>query len=338
MTKKTRRILRIVCMLALTVFLFWSVNLLFMPKYIEENKDGRITAEFYREKLNNDILFVGSSTVYSGINPIVLWEKYGLTSYDRSNSSQTPWISYYMIKDALACSDPKAVVLDVGFFYAEDTYVEEPENRKSLDNMRISKEKFQCIREAMSPDENYMDYIFPIFRFHTRWKYLTAEDWKYLYYKPDVTHNGYVYTGTVEGAQGDAAREGLDEVRLPNRSALFLENILSLCRDNGLDLLLIKTPSYRAKWGQDYEDDIRFVADPYGVEYVDFDRFTDEIGLDYAEDTSDGGGHLNDAGAAKFTAYLGNYLLDRFPLTDHRNDPAYEKVWKEKCERYHHGK
>ena len=58
-----RKIIKICLITAASLFLFLTLNLLFMPKYIEEDNDGRITAEFEREKLNNDVLFVGSSLV-----------------------------------------------------------------------------------------------------------------------------------------------------------------------------------------------------------------------------------------------------------------------------------
>ena len=336
-SRKAKLIARGFLMGALTLFLFLSVNLLFMPKYIEENKDGRITEEFYREKMNSDVLFVGSSTVFSAINPIVLWEEYGITSFDRANASQTAWISYFMIKDAVEVSDPEMVVLDLSFFRYEDDYVEEAANRKAIDGMRPSKTKFQCIQAARSPDETYMDYVFPIGRFHSRWQYLNAEDWKYLYYKPTVSYNGYLPSFDVEPAQAERKTQVEDDSLMSDRNALFLDNIITICRENDLQLLLIKIPSYQPKWGEIFDGDVRMIAEDAGVRYVDFDEETEAIGLDYSIDTDDGGGHLNDAGSAKFTKYLGNFLVSNYQLQDHREDPAYSKIWKEKCERYHNG-
>lgn len=325
-------------MFAIALFVFVSVNLLFMPKYIEHDLDGSITAEFYREKLNNDVIFVGSSTVYSGVNPVVLWENYGFTSYDRSNSSQTSWISYYMIKDAIEQSDPKLVILDMGFFRYGDDYVEEANNRKAFDGMLPTKTKFQAIGSAKAEEETFLDYAVPIFRFHTRWKELKAEDFKYMYNKPTVTYNGYIRYDGAEPAQGERQTEGLEEVRMSNRNQRFLENIIELCMEHNVSLILIKTPSFEAKWAEPFERDIYDIADGYGVPYVDFDQHTDEMGLDYDTDTIDGGEHLNVYGAEKFTKFLGNYVRDNYPLTDYRNDPVYAQVWQEKCERFHNGK
>ncbi|HOO29083.1 MAG TPA: hypothetical protein PLU43_11515, partial [Lachnospiraceae bacterium] len=173
------KICRIVLKSAVAVFLVIVLNLIFIPKYIHENQDGRITEEFYKEQLDTDIIFVGSSTVYSGVSPLILWEKYGYTSYDRSNSSQTIWISYYMIEDAIKCHKPKLVVLDIGFIKYWDTYAEEPSNRKAIDGMRFSKTKLACIGAAMDQDEKITDYLFPILRFHSRWKELQPEDFLY---------------------------------------------------------------------------------------------------------------------------------------------------------------
>ena len=334
---KTRKITRICLIFAASVFVFLSLNLLFMPKYIESDNDGRISAEFEQEKLNNDVLFVGSSVVYSAINPIVMWDLYGMSSFDRASSSQPAWTSYYLIKDSLESSDPELVALDVSFLRYEDDYVEEPSNRKVFDGMRISRTKFDAIKAAKSPDESYIDYIVPLFRFHSRWQYLKGEDFKYLYYKPKVTYNGYIYSENIDSVVDEKSTDGLFEVRLSDRSAEYLEKTIKLLQDENVQLLLFKTPSYQPKWDENFDADIRFIADRYGVEYIDFDNLTEEIGLDYSKDTPDKGGHLNAYGAEKFSTYLGEYIKENYTVSDRRDDPAYKKVWQEKCERYKNG-
>ncbi len=338
MNKKLKKLIFILFVIALSVFLFVSLNLLFMPKYINENHDGRITAEYYREKPDVDVLFVGSSTVNSDINPIFLWENFGITSYDRANASQTSWISYYMIKDAIDCSAPKMVVLDLEFFYQDDNYVEEVSNRKSFDGMRFSRDKFRAIEAAKGEDETYWDYLFPIFRFHTRWKDLGKDDIKYMYYKPYVTFNGYIASDRIEPAAETGMGEFPGAVTLSPRNRMFLEETIKLCKENGLELLLIKTPTSTPKWGPEFDAQIRQIAEENGIAYIDLDEHTDETGIDYSTDTQDGGSHLNDFGAAKLSAYMGNCLRFVYGVADHRGDPAYDAVWSKKCERYHNGR
>ena len=332
-----RKIIKICLITAASLFLFLTLNLLFMPKYIEEDNDGRITAEFEREKLNNDVLFVGSSLVCSDINPIVFWEKYGIASFDRSTPSQPAWTSYYLIKDALESTDPQFIAFDVSFMRYEDDYAEEPSNRKAFDGMRISRTKFEAIKAAKSPEESYIDYVIPLFRFHSRWQYLKNEDFKYLYYKPYVTANGYLYSDNVAPISGERRSEGLSEVRLSNRNAEYLEKIINICKDNDVQLMLFKTPTYHPKWDENFDADIRFYADKYGIEYCDYDQETSLIGLDFATDFVDEGNHMNVFGAEKFSTYLGQHIKDHYDVVDHRGDPTYEKVWQEKCERYYNG-
>lgn len=332
-----KKIARICLITAASLFLFLTLNLLFMPKYIEEDNDGRITAEFEKEKLNNDVLFVGSSVVYSGLNPIVFWEEFGMTSFDRSTSSQPTWTSYYLIKDAIESTNPKLVALDVSFMRYEDDYAEEPSNRKAFDGMRISRTKFEAIKAAKASVESYIDYVIPLFRFHSRWQYLKSEDFKYLYYKPTVTANGYIYSDTIYPIVGEKRSDGLFEVRLSNRNAEYLEKIIKLCQDENVQLMLFKVPSYHPKWDEGFDGDIRFYTDKYGIEYCDFDKEADLMGLDFSCDYADDGNHLNVFGAEKFSIYIGNHIKDNYEIEDHRGEPAYENVWQEKCERYYNG-
>ena len=163
-----RRILVIFIKIVIAVSFIVTLNRIFMPKYINENQDGRITGEYYREEGKSDVIFVGSSTVYSGVSPIQLFKDYGITSYDRSNASQTTWISYYMIEDAIKYSKPRLVCFDVSFSRNDDNYVEEASTRKALDGMRFGISKINCINEAMGEDEKLIEYLFPLFRFHSR--------------------------------------------------------------------------------------------------------------------------------------------------------------------------
>ena len=71
-------------------------------------------AGYYCEKENTlDFIFVGNSVTYSAINPAILWEEYGITSYNFAVSEQNIPISYYYIEEALKKQQPKAIVLNV---------------------------------------------------------------------------------------------------------------------------------------------------------------------------------------------------------------------------------
>jgi len=56
----------------------------------------------------------------------------------------------------------------------------------------------------------------------------------------------------------------------------------------------------------------------------------DELGIDTSKDFRDSS-HLNRTGSAKASAYIGNYLVSNFDLTDHRGDDQ-SKLWRENIE------
>ena len=333
---KVKKIGMVLLKVLIILFLVVSFNLLMMPKYITENQDGRIVAEMYREELSPDVLFLGSSTVYSGVSPVFLYENYGITSYVAASSSQTAWDSECLLKEAIKRFDLKLLVLDIGFFTTEDDYAEEVSNRKLFDYMRPSLNKYEGVKSAMAEGtESGWSYVFPVLRYHTRYNDLSLDDLKYMYYKPDVTYNGYIMSTLMSSELPE--ERSLDEatdVIMSGKNLSCLSHIIDICRENNISLMFMKTPSYQAKWGNGYEAQINEIALANGLAYVNFDNFSSDMGINYYTDSPDSGGHLNLFGAEKFSAYLGGVLKTSFDLPDRREDNDFAGVWDEKINRY----
>ena len=325
--KKTVKVITVILKVVLIVFLVVTLNRIFMPKYINENRDGRISAEYYPFSNYTDVIFAGSSTVYSDISPAVLWQKEGISSYVRANASQPVWISYYMIEDAIRCHKPELVCLDMTFAKYDDDFVEEPSTRKSVDGMRMSPSKIKCALASMGEDEKLMEYIIPLFRFHTRWKELTWDDIRYAWYFGAVTQNGFIDDKNIKAAEDADLVYSEDERRLSPKNVLYIEKTIKLCQDNGIGIMLMKTPAHSSNWTDSLDEDIRTIADRYGIKYINFDMYNDDIGLDYSTDTPDEGSHLNTSGAVKFSGYLAHELKKDYAITDRRNDPGYVRRW-----------
>ena len=106
-----------------------------------------------------------------------------------------------------------------------------------------------------------------------------------------------------------------------------------MCEENGTKLVLVKAPSLYPYWYEEYDGQIREYAAQYGLSYYNFAEQTEEIGLDFSEDTYDSGYHLNLSGAVKLSRYFGKILAKEHGLPDHRQDieiaPAYNKKLQE---------
>ena len=318
------------------ILAFQLLTLLFMPKYIEKNNDGRITAEYYREKTDIDVIFTGSSTVHAGVSPMVLYRDYGITAYDRSGSSQVMALSYYLTEEAIKRNKPELVVADVGFIYQPFDYVDEGASRKSLDGMKWSKSKSDAVKAVMDPTENYMDYVFPVLRFHSRWNDLCLEDLKYWVYKPDVTSNGQLLQFEDGGKTALYDPMMLDEGTLAcDENIAYLQKMIDLCKANGVQILLMKMPFIEGNWCQSIDDQISSLAKANDVKYVNFINEFDSFGFDQNTDFSDGQ-HMNSFGAEKFTNALGKYITDNYSVTDRSKEAKVAAVFDKKLEKYNY--
>jgi hypothetical protein len=233
-----------------------------------------------------------------------------------------------MIEDAVRCHKPELVCLDTTFIKYGDDFVEEPSTRKSLDGMRLSPTKIKCIRASMGEDENMADYIIPLFRFHSRWKELTFDDFRYAYYNKPVTINGYLPDDEVEAAEpGELIYEKEGDTVISPKNIQYFKKAIELCQSKGIQVMLFKVPAHSSNWSRDYDEQIDSIAKEYGLSYINFDDLNDVIGLDYSKDTPDKGSHLNTSGARKFSAYLSGYIKENYSVSDRRNDAKYSKLY-----------
>lgn len=167
-----------------------ALQRLVVPKYAADLPEGNFTAEYYDETTEHDVLMIGDCEVYENIDPIYLWQRYGITSYIRGNAQQLIWQSYYMLEDTLKYETPKAVVFNVQALKYSEPQREEY-NRMALDGMKWSKTKLDAIRASMCKGEKLIDYIFPILRYHSRILELNKDDIRYYAKRKKVANNGY---------------------------------------------------------------------------------------------------------------------------------------------------
>jgi len=336
MRRKKKIILTISVTALATVLLLWLLQLLLMPKYMTEIREGALIAEYYKEAGNHDVIFVGDCEVYENISPVALWKKYGITSYIRGSAQQLIWQSYYILKDTYRYETPKVVVYNVqSMIYGEPQ--NEAYNRMTLDGLAFSSVKIDAVKASMTEEESLASYLFPLLRYHSRWSDLTAEDVRYLFRRDVVSHNGYLMQTAVRPMETLPAVKPLENSALPEISFEYLGKMAALCRSRGSELVLVKSPSLYPHWYDEWDEQIARYAQQNGLRYYNFLEASEEIGIDMQTDTYDRGMHLNVYGAEKYTDYLGGILQAEFGgsgLFDHAGDEALALAWAEKSARY----
>ncbi|MBE6530645.1 MAG: SGNH/GDSL hydrolase family protein [Ruminococcaceae bacterium] len=331
-----KRIFVAVSAILVICVLLTFLGALVIPKYTD-NKEGALVGEYYAEAGGHDVLFIGDCEVYESIVPAVLWEKYGINSYVRGSAQQLVWQSYYLLEDTLRYEKPKAVVYNVmALKYGEPQ--REEYNRMTIDGMKWSSSKVGAINASMTEEESFVEYVFPLLRFHSRITALTADDLKYAFETPKVSHNGYLMqTGIVPRTDFS---EGFseDDYIFSENAIKYLDMMREKCEDNGIEFILMKAPTnlWRYWWHDEWETQVVEYADKYDLKYYNFIPLEKEIGIDWNTDTYDKGAHLNVYGAEKFTEYFGAILADEFSLPDRRADTALSEAWDVRLEKYYY--
>jgi len=303
-------------MIRSALFLFGLVvliaisSLLFQPKNnneaygMELDHANGILGE---QEASLDVLFVGDSVSYCSIIPVQIWRDYGLTSYLCSSTMQHLYVSKEFMEKAFENQSPKLVFLGTATIF----------------NHFTEQEKIW----------NSLEKNIPVLRYHDRWKTFTSwPEWK-TGLKTEYAHleiqKGYNYNKGVVGADIGDTRKPTDALEwIPPINKKTVEEIAELCNKNGAKLILVSEPNASGSWAPHRHNAIALLAEEMGLDYLDLNYMTDEVPIDWATDTFDGGDHLNYSGAQKVTAYLGKYLWNMGIFEDKRTDKKYES-WNE---------
>lgn len=275
-----------------------------------------------------DVLTVGSSHAYCGINPIQMYDDYGISAYNLASGNQSIWFSYSYIKAALENQRPKVILLDVYTIpNADDSFdYNIPMNFLS---MPWGYHKYEALQNA----ENLQDFgdvfwEFPIT--HTRYNELDRASFQL----EDSCTLGYQYFDQVYPYEEVIDYQQIvEQTPISAKAESYLKKTIELCQRRGITLVLFNSPcptvSAEQQAGYNY---VKQIADEYDVPFVNGCVLADEIGIDYKVDCFDSAGHLNYSGVSKFTSWMEKYILSIEELRDHRGEVNYSH-WQEASER-----
>lgn len=276
-----------------------------------------------------DVVLLGSSHMHSGINPNVLWNKYGITSFNYGTGGQPVNVTYYLLKELLKKHTNPIVVVDLYYLGYTETYGKSGYIRYVLDSMKTSINKIEAVINT-TPKSYWATYLFPFLRFHTRWKELNQEDFYYDYEKNYYT-KGFSATQDMYGKDNKSDPFVTGKAELPPESKEYLMKIIELSKQEGFKLIFINSPydssvtDAMPSWIKDSTKMFNTVSDiakENNIPFIDYNKKIDELNFDFKADMSNAD-HMNVWGSEKVSTLLGNYLVENYNLTDHRNDNNY---------------
>lgn len=321
-----KRIISVLCTLAIFAGGLWYANGLFMNKR-SKNKFG----DFITNTQYFDVLFFGSSKTVNSISPIDLFHNFGITSFNMGMAGNYFESNYYILLETLELLKrkgnklPNIVIVDV--FRLHSSVLSIHNAWDFLPFLNLKKDMIQNI----IPKENRIEFYFPLFLYHKRWNEITSADFltevnllkgaELRYNVPPISKRIIVEKNMIEP--------------LPEKKIEYLDMIREVCRLNNIQLVLVNLP-YNDTAQNDRITEPRMAnavyeyANLHNIQYINYAN--EDVGLDYDVDGFDTF-HLNPVGMRKVTNEIGKLLVAN-GVPDHRAEPEIAEKWNADYEYY----
>lgn len=322
-----------------TVLCFLIIGVL-TPIFVPIWNPGTDTVKGFQQERENtiDALFLGTSRTAATASPWVLWDEYGISAYSLGVEQQPAIASSYLLEEALKTQKMQVVAIEVQGLNRERDYdAQEAPTRQNFDNMPTTVEKLKAAWEICSQSETQKisSFMFPFLRYHDRWNNLTEQSFINQNI-PSITKGAVLsFNKTGVGLFPDdfPAKAG-KPYELPEDSEYWLNEIIRICRENGVEVMLYAAPTY--SWTQEQTEFYKKLsAAEENVHFIDFNSYyaMKKIGFDISEDFADiGGDHVNYFGARKMMLEMGKYMSNVLRVPNHKGEEAYSS-W-DRCVSY----
>lgn len=309
--------------------------------YESYNAAQQIVQGYYLEKEDSlDVLILGASTMRNGMSPLTMFEEYGFTSYSRATSVQPAFISYYLLKETLDKHKIKAVIMDASGLFTVTNNVSDMDGKihEAVDYMKFSKHKVELINYLSCNGYNKLDFYFPLYKYHERWSDISKDDFTYKEWQKEYYYKGQYPNIFVEEIKFPEDymknNENNDDLITYNGTSLeYYDKITNLCKENNIELILIKTPIIN--WSLRKNELVQQYADINNITFIDFnlEKYRKKIEFNEKQDFSDFGKHVNISGANKMSQYIGSIIVERCNVYDKRQDESYNS-WNNDLDKY----
>lgn len=294
-------------------------------------------AGFYAEPDNTiDAILIGSSPVYPYYAAPKIWADYGITTYPLSTNNQRPKAAKYLIQEAEKTQNPSLYIFEMRMYLASDEDLTQNMafTRGVTDNMKYSWNRIQTINALVDDVSERYTYYFDIFKYHSNWKTIVMPSQLAAFrYENKHPLKGHFLSDEVGPSEMADYSWVTERQAIPADEEEVLRELLEYLKEHEMNALFIVSPNTMTYEKQAQYNYIADIIEPYGYHFLNFNDYYEEIGVDFATDFYDYGGHANAIGAEKCTAFLGKYLHENYEFEDKRTSAGYES-WDESYQRW----
>lgn len=282
---------------------------------------------FYNEEDRFEVMYFGPSHAYAAFSPLAIWEETGVKSYVLATQQQPMWATYTYVKEALKTQSPALVVVEFRMAFSDQEYFAEkdtiPVSYAYMDDLALSWDKVKLAGQSAPDWESRFGLLFNFMMYHSRWNDLHREDFIFRRDEARDPYKGFVMLEPQEPLQPRPASETVTQaVPLLEKNQYWLEEIIKLCQEEGIELWLIKSPSNLELEEKALLNTVEETARRYNVPFHDFNVDYADIGLD--ESMFFDAHHMDALGAGKFSRYFAHILQSARPnLKTDSGDPVW---------------
>ena len=246
-----------------------------------------------------------------------------MSSFILAGSVQPMWNTYYYLREALKTQTPELIVLEGFCTVFSSEYSDDSRIIKSNYGLHWSKDKVESLKIS-SPQERWREFFLEYTQYHTRYKELSGAD--FLKDQGDPIYKDWKGFGCN---MVTTPLEQLDVTGVSDRTPLFEKTekyyraTLELALEKKIPIIVVVSPYAGINEGeQQMFNTASDIADEYDIPFINCNLINEEIGIDYAVDVADVE-HLNYKGNQKYSRFIGQYLVDKYGISDHRGDEKY---------------
>ena len=269
-----------------------------------------------------DVLALGTSMTYAGVNTNVLWADWGIAAYDLACAEQQYWHTYYYLLEALKTQSPRLILLDAKAATYPDDVTRRGRVILNTSGIRDLRLRYQAI--AASGQEEPWSFLLGFPQVHENWKKVTLAS---------LAPRAWA-GGRDSSWKGFVERDEREQHTRPNlvwtnickklnpKEAEYFGKICDRAEERSIDILLVAYPNPDYANDHMYYNALWALAEERGIPYINFNDPEGHYRFRYSSDFADWQ-HLNVQGSLKLSRLLGAYLAEHYDLTDRRGDAAY---------------
>ena len=344
MKNYSRHLIRLISAAALLAALIICIG--FVQRYlcIPNTTDDYRIIRFHKEPANTiDVLFIGSSSTYTGFSSAHAYDRFGFTSYPYALAGSSCVMWKPALQDAMRTQKPKLVVLDVfGGGYAPELlgtrngplYIISNHSPLSLTKIKTAVEVSKVTEETST-----FSLLFPFFKYHRKVMYDLSKIPENIRKKQSVLEAGpsplkgiETLTETKKSGKLDESSFTSDTMDLDPKTEAVVRDFLQYCKDQNIEVLLVKFPTVLTEKREEKKqvnlraNRVLEIGREYGFDSLNMQPLFYEMGLDPKVDYYNHD-HTNVRGQKKVTEYLGNYIRNNLGIGPSELDEDVKKAW-----------